>query len=424
MGTNDSPDPAAPPIDPIVRFKLSVMMFLQFAIWGAWATVIGNYLLHLQYSKEDVGWIGSLMPLGGMVGPILLMFSQLADRFVASEKLLGVFHLLGAACLYWVSTISGAGQFWGLFAAMAVYALLYNASLALANSITFTHSVGERDFPSIRVLGTIGWIAAGLALDYVLGSKENPVHTGNSFLLMAVGLSVVLGVFCFFLPYTPPSGRSGDALPFVKAFRLFNDPAFAVFFIVSFVITIVLAFYYTFAGVYLEKSLGVTKVASTLIWGQVAEIFFMLLLPWFLRTMGMKGVLALGMLAWGVRYVLFAMAAGKDELRSLAYIGILLHGVCFDFFFAAAFIYVDKRAPSDIRPSAQALFTFLTYGAGMFIGNVVGGYLAGGLTHQNADGTETMDWSTFWFVPAGGVLVSLLVFVALFRADNRPKTAG
>ncbi|HVK09424.1 MAG TPA: MFS transporter [Gemmataceae bacterium] len=421
---DDQPNPAAdsaPPLDVGVRMKLSIMMFLQFAIWGSWATVVGNYLDHLKFSKEDIGWIGSLMPLGGMVGPMLLIFSQLADRFVASEKLLGAFHLLGAGCLYWVSTITDAGQFWPMFAAMSAYALLYNATLALSNSITFTHVVGERDFPSIRVLGTIGWIAAGFALDYVLGSKEKPVHTGNTFLLMAVGLSAVLGVFCFFLPATPPSGRKGDALPFVKAFGLFKDPAFAVFFGVSFVITIVLAFYYSFTGLYLGKSHGVTNIASTMIWGQVAEIFFMLLLPWFLRTMGMKGVLTLGMLCWGLRYALFAFSAGKEELYSMAFVGILLHGICFDFFFAAAFIYVDKKAPPDIRPSAQALFTFLTYGAGMFIGNIVAGYLAGFLTTKTAEGAEVVDWQTFWLVPAVGVFVSMLAFVALFRNGRESR---
>lgn len=421
MATASVPaDPAAAPaLDPVVRVKLSVMMFLQFAIWGAWATVIGNYLDYLKFSKEDIGWVGSLMPLGGMVGPILLIFSQLADRYVASERLLGIFHLLGAACLYSVSAVTGPDQFWLLFVTMSVYALLYNATLALANSITFTHVQGERDFPSIRVLGTIGWIAAGLALDKVLGSKDHPVHTGNTFLLLAAALSVVLGVFSFLLPHTPPSGKKGDALPFMKAFALFKDPAFAVFFGVSFVITIVLAFYYTFTGLYLGESHGVTNIASTMIWGQVAEIFFMLLLPWFLRTMGMKGVLALGMLCWGVRYLLFAVSAGKDDLYPLAFLGILLHGICFDFFFAAAFIYVDKRAPADIRPSAQALFTFLTYGLGMFIGNVVGGQLAGALTTKTADGADAMDWTTFWYVPAAGVLVSLAAFLVLFRSDDR-----
>jgi nucleoside transporter len=414
--------PTSSSLDMGIRIRLSIMMFLQFAIWGSWATVIGNYLDHLKYSKEDIGWVGSLMPLGGMIGPILLIFSQLADRFVASERLLGVLHLLGAGCLYWVSTLTGPDQVWLLFTAMAVYALIYNITLALANSVTFTHVNGERDFPSIRVLGTIGWIAAGLALDHVLGSKESPVHTGNTFLVMAAVLSAVLGVFSFFLPHTPPSGKPGDALVFTKALRLFKDPAFAVFFIVSFVITIVLAFYYNFTGLYLGKSHGVTNIASTMIWGQVAEIFFMLLLPTFLRTMGMKGVLALGMLAWGVRYVLFALSAGNEALYSWAFVGILLHGICFDFFFAAAFIYVDKRAPSDIRPSAQALFGFLTYGAGMFLGSVAAGYLADFLSSKDEAGKDVVDWSTFWYVPAIGVFISLLVFVVLFRTPKEEKT--
>lgn len=406
------------PLDMGVRIKLSIMMFLQFAIWGSWATVIGNYLKHLQFTQEQIGWVSSLMPLGGMIGPMLLILSQLADRFVASQRLLGAMHLAGAACLYWVSTLTGPSQFWTLFLSMSMYALLYNVTLALTNSITFSHCVGERDFPSIRVLGTIGFISAALTLDYVLGSKKAPVYLTNSFLLLAVGLSAVLGVVSFMLPHTPPSGKKGEAMPFIKALRLFKDPAFAVFFGISFVITIVLAFYYNLTGQYLEKSHGVTNVATTMMWGQVAEIFFMLLLPTFLRTMGMKGVLALGMLCWGVRYTLFSVSAGNESLYSLAFIGILLHGICFDFFFAAAFIYVDRRAPSDIRPSAQALFSFLTYGAGMFIGSVAGGYLAGALTSKDEMGKEVIDWSTFWLVPAVGVLVSLAAFVALFRTGR------
>ena len=299
-----------------------------------------------------------------------------------------------------------------MFAAMSLYALLYNVTLALANSITFTHVVGSATSRASASWGQSGGSRPGSRWTTSSG-RDKPVTAGNSFLLMAVGLSVVLGIFSFFLPNTPPSGRRATRPSSRRS--AYKDPVFAVFFGVSFVITIVLAFYYSFTGLYLKQSHGVENIASTMIWGQVAEIFFMLLLPWFLRTMGMKGVLTLGMLCWGIRYCLFAFSAGKSELYSMAFVGILLHGICFDFFFAAAFIYVDKKAPADIRPSAQALFTFLTYGAGMFIGNIVAGYLAGFLTTKVTDGPDVMDWQTFWLVPAIGVFVATLAFVLMFR---------
>jgi nucleoside transporter len=415
LGTADTSN--APPLDVGVRTKLSTMMFIQFAIWGSWATVFGNYLAHLNFEKDQIGWLTGLMPLGGIIGPMLLIFSQLPDRFVASQKLLGVFHLISGGLFVWVASIETKEQYSLLLIAMFAYAIFYNMTLALSNSVAFANCIGERDFPSLRVLGTIGWIVAGLVLDFVLGSKDKAVHTGNTFLYMSAGLSIVLGVVSFVLPHTPPSGKSGDALPFLKAISLFRDHSFAVFFGVSFIITIVLAFYYNFTGQYLGSSHGVKNIASTMIWGQVAEIFFMLLLPVFLKALGMKLVLAFGMLCWGIRYALFAISAGNPDLFILAFIGILLHGICFDFFFAAAFIYVDKKAPDDIRASAQALFSFLTYGAGMFIGSIVAGYLGKALTTK-VDGVEVTDWATFWWVPSVGVLISLAIFVALFRGGE------
>jgi nucleoside transporter len=408
---------AVPRLDPGLRINLSIMMFLQFAIWGAWATVIGNYLKHLKFDETVVGWVGALMPLGAIIAPMIV--GQLADRYVASEKLMAVLHLGGAALMYWVAQIQGEEQLTVLLVALTGYALLYNPTLALSNSIVFAHVPdGQRDFPGIRVLGTIGWIAAGFALDYVLAADGTPVDETNRFLLLTAGLSAVLGVYSFFLPHTPPSGKSGDPLPFVKALGLFRNSSFAVFFGVSFVITIVLAFYYSFTPLYL-KQVHKVPVASTMIWGQVAETVLLPLLPLFLWFMGMKWVLALGMFCWGLRYAFFAMSAGGQPY-ALAFLGILLHGACFDFFFAAGFIHVDNEAPKDIRASGQALFGFLTYGLGMFIGSIVGGYLAKALTTGEPPNDVT-DWATFWWIPSVGVLVSLLIFVVFFRMN--PKKA-
>lgn len=404
-----------PSLDPGLRMNLSIMMFLQFAVWGAWYTVIGNYLTFLGFDASIVGWVYSLMPLGAVVSPLIV--SQLADRYVASERLMAILHLLGAIAMYYVAQIKSKDQVVELLTLLTAYSLFYNPTLALSNSIVFSHVPdGQRDFPGIRVLGTLGWIAAGLVLDFVLGTEQKPAFESNQFLLLTAGLSGVLGIYSFFLPHTPPSGKPGDALPFVKAMELFRDPSFAVFFGVSFVITIVLAFYYGFTGIYLEKAQGVKSVASTMIWGQVAETVLLPLLPFFLWFMGMKWVLALGMFCWGLRYAFFALG----QPYALIFLGILLHGACFDFFFAAGFIHVDNEAPKDIRASGQALFGFLTYGLGMFFGSIVGGYLAKALT-TGTPPNEGVDWQTFWLVPSIGVLASLAVFVIFFRMH--PKRA-
>jgi nucleoside transporter len=406
--------PAVPRLDPGLRMNLSIMMFLQFAVWGAWYTVIGNYLTFLGFDASIVGWVYSLMPLGAVVSPLII--SQLADRYVSSERLMAVLHLLGAVAMYYVAQIKSKDEVVALLTLLTAYSLVYNPTLALSNSIVFSHVPdGQRDFPGIRVLGTLGWIAAGLVLDFALGT-EKPAFESNQFLLLTAGLSAVLGVYSFFLPHTPPSGKAGDPLPFVKAMGLFRDSSFAVFFGVSFVITIVLAFYYGFTGIYLEKAQGVKSVASTMIWGQVAETVLLPLLPLFLWAMGMKWVLALGMFCWGLRYAFFAVG----EPYALVFLGILLHGACFDFFFAAGFIHVDNEAPKDIRASGQALFGFLTYGLGMFFGSIAGGYLAKALT-TGTPPNEAIDWQTFWLVPSIGVLASLAVFVLFFRMH--PKRA-
>ena len=422
---------SAPRLDPKVRVQLSIMMFLNFAIWGSWFTVLGNRLGALGLS-DSIGSIFGTMALGTIFAPIFI--GQIADRYFSSEKLLGLLHLAGAGLLYYMSTLGGPGPvpdganeaikadyaalaasasttFW--WVALA-YALVYSPTIALTSSITFSHVPdGQRDFPSVRVLGTVGWIAAGLGVDYVLRFFTATPQTSEFPFLMAAVLSAVLGVYSFFLPKTPPRGKAGDALPFVRAFSLLKIPSFAVFFAASFAITIVLAFYYNYTGVYLEKVHGYEKVATTMTLGQGSELVLLFLLPWFLIRFGMKAVLAVGMLAWGVRYLLFAFAptAPASFIDPMVLIGVALHGVCFDFFFAAGFIHVDKTAPRDIRGSAQALFVFLTYGVAMYLGSELSNVLAN--VYMPKDGVP--DWQTFWLLPAIGVLVVFVVFLVGFR---------
>lgn len=400
---------AKPPLEIGLRIPLSTLHFLEFAIWGAWWVVLGNYLNSRGFARKDIGRIYATIPIGSVIAPMFV--GTIADRYFASEYVMGVSHLLGAALLLWMTRISKPGLF---FVVALLYAIVYAPTLALVNSLVFAHIPdATRDFPTIRVLGTIGWIVAGLSLKFFL-KPDQPVNSRP--LLIAAVLSAVLGVFSFFLPHTPPSAEEGK-IPFVAAFELLNDPSFAVFFGVSFFITIALAFYFSFTALYLESEVGVRShnVGPLMTIGQWMEILFMLLLPWFLKELGMKWVLTIGMAAWGVRYALFS--AGRPY--ALVLLGIALHGICFDFFFAAGFIHVENTAPKAIQASGQSLFAVLTYGMGMWIGSEASGWLNQWATSEQTD-PETgevvrqTDWKKFWAVPCVGVAVCLLVFVLLF----------
>lgn len=415
-----------PPLPLGLRMNLSIMMFLQFAVWGAWFVVFFPYLTGKGFTPTQAGALIGNMALGAIIST--LFAGYIADRFISSEKLMAVCHLLGAGLLYWMAQIQSPDQYALLFAVSLVYSLLYNPTLALSNSIAFTHIPdATRDFPGIRVLGTLGWIAVGFMIDILFKQiVQNPDGTettltassSNGPLILAAILSAILGLYSFFLPPTPPSGKPGDTVPFVKAIGLFKDFSFAVFFTVSFGITIVLAFYYTCTSEFIEKAAGVTNTGSTMLIGQVAELILLPLLPLFLYRFGMKWVLALGMFCWGLRYFLFSMGGPEGLPFAMVMIGIALHGVCFDFFFAAGFIYVDNEAPRDIRASGQALFSFLTYGVGMWLGNLVAGGLRGYYTNPD---TGTVNWSSFWIVPSVGVMVALVIFVLLFRQQQMTR---
>jgi hypothetical protein len=474
----------AAPLSLELRIPFSILHFLEFAIWGAWFVVLGNYLDALKFSRKDIGRIYATMALGTVITPMFV--GTIADRYFAGEQLMGALHLIGCILLFWLATIRTARLFYWV---ALLYALAYAPTLALVNSIPFAHlEAAGRDFPSIRVLGTIGWIVAGLSLRLLIQPGQ-PVN--NRPLLLAATLSLILGVFSFFLPHTPPAAAGSGAeavakvndgkvtdvrvvnagtgyrappaiaviggggkgaevraqvtaegiigsievvnpgegytspptiqlptagIPFLKAFALLADPPFAIFFGVSFFITLALAFYYSWTALFLERGAGVRpeNVGPLMTIGQWMEIIFLLLLPWFLEQLGMKWVLALGMAAWTIRYGIFATRGPLPLLL----VGVALHGICFDFFFAAGFIHVDNTAPAAIKSSAQSLFAVLTYGLGMWLGTEASGWLNQWFTVETFDpkiGTNVRvtDWSKFWLVPCIGALVSLVAFVAL-----------
>ncbi len=435
---------AAPPLLMPLRTNLSVMMFLQFAIWGAWFVVFFPYLLNFGFTGTQAGALIGNMALGAIFSTIFAGY--IADRVMSSEKLMAICHLGGAALLYFIAQIQSPDDYTTLYLLTLGYALLYNPTLVLANSITFHHIPdGQRDFPGIRVFGTLGWIAAGFTIDLVFAGGGKSAAASNGPLLLAAGLSAALGVYSLLLPHTPPK-KQAEGIPFVKALGLFRDFSFAVFFIVSLIITIVLAFYYTVTSAFLSESgavggCGVTNIGSTMLIGQLCELVFLLLLPFLLLRIGMKWVLALGMFCWGLRYFLFANAGAEGLPFAFAIIGIALHGLCFDFFFAAGFIHCDNEAPRDIRASAQALFSFLTYGIGMWLGSMLAGSLRdsyttdktlSGVTLGSDPGandalaaigggpslvatTPVTDWASFWMVPSVGVIACLVVFVLFFQ---------
>lgn len=409
-----TPQLKTPPLAMGLRLNLSLMMFLEFAVWGSWYVVFYPYLKGKGFTDEQAGALMGNFALGAIFSS--LFAGYIADRFFASERMMAVLHLVGAGLLYWMAQIQSPSDYWLLFAVSLAYSLLYNPTLTLANAITFRHVPdGTRDFPGIRVLGTLGWIAVGFLIDALFASGGGTAADTNGPLLMAAAFSALLGIYCLVLPHTPPTAQTGDAIPFLKAVGLFKDFSFAVFFGISFIITIVLAFYFTSTSDFLKEAAGVKRIGSTMLIGQVCELIFLPLLPLFLWRLGMKWVLSLGMLCWGIRYALFAHGGPEGLPFALVIAGVALHGLCFDFFFAAGFIHVDNEAPRDIRASGQALFSFLSYGVGMWLGSLLAGKLMA---------VYAGDWYHFWLVPCIGVLASLTVFVLFFRLKPSKQKAA
>ncbi|MCE2805945.1 MAG: MFS transporter [Gemmataceae bacterium] len=387
---------------PVNVILLGVMMFLQFAVWGAWFVTLGVYLEKgLGFSGAWIGAIYGTMALGTIFSPMIV--GAIADRYFNSEKLMGILHLVGGVLLLILPVVGTNPE--AFYAIALLYALLYSPTLALANSITFSHVPnGTVWFPILRTFGTIGWVVVGLFVGFVLPSliklPEGTTVDATAYpLYLAGGLSILLGFFSFLLPATPPTGKAGEMLPAIKALGLLKDPSFAIFFGVSFVITIVLAFYYGFTGNYLADSIlpklpgdmRPDSVAPVMAIGQIAEMLILPFLGACLYFLGMKWVLAIGMFAWGLRYLLFAFGSGGEPAAIgpfLVIASLALHGICFDFFFAAGFIHVDNNAPKEVRASGQALFTFLTYGLGMWLGNTISGVIVDKYTLFNEVGGE------------------------------------
>ncbi len=396
-----------------IRIQLSVLMFLEFFIWGAWYVTMKVYLQKVLHASDvQVGDAYSAMAIATIISPFFI--GMVADKFFSAQRLSGALHLAGAAILFYLTRIGNADTFYWF---LLLYSLIYAPTLALSNSIAFRQMRDPgKEFASIRVFGTIGWIVTGWLIDKIF--HISPAGLGLTFKMAAIA-SAVLGLMSFFLPDTPPKAK-GTKTTFSQilgsdAYVLFKDRSFLVFFFSSILICIPLSFYYSQTYDFLVDK-GMADAASNMTFGQLSEALCILLIPFFFRRLGVKWMIAVGMIAWTLRFLFFSYGDGGPNLWML-FAGIILHGVCFDFFFVTGQIYTDSKAGQTIQSSAQGMITMATYGIGMLIGSLLSGYVARnytttGLVHL---------WKSIWMVPAGistGVLVSFL----LFFKDNK-KTA-
>jgi nucleoside transporter len=408
-------------MQPAARFKLSVMMFLQFALWGSWFVTLGTYLLEIGFDGIQVGAAYSTMNWGAILAPVIA--GAVADRFFQAQKVLGILHLVGAALLWWISTITEPTTFfWTLLA----YAICYMPTLGLANAICF-HQMSDpgKQFGLVRAAGTFGWIVVGWVVGFIV-----PQFTGGSIeatsmpLKIGAGISLVLGLYAFALPATPPS-TAGKRPTFAQALGLetlgyMKDRSFAIFVLGSLLICIPLSFYYSFANAFLNES-GMQGAAGKMTFGQMSEVIFLVLIPFFFARLGVKKMLLIGMAAWVLRYLLFAYG-NNGNLVALLYGGIILHGVCFDFFFVTGQIYVDKTVQRTQRAAAQGFIHVVTYG----IGQLIGSWAAGAVVDRFAvteNGTTSHAWICIWLVPAAMAFVVLLLFAFFFREPPRERVA-
>jgi nucleoside transporter len=401
----------------IIKTQLSIMMFLEFFIWGGWFVTLGTFMgNNLNATGAETGMAYSTQSWGAIIAPFII--GLIADRFFNAEKILGVLHLVGAILMFQMSQTNGFTLFYPYILG---YMICYMPTLALVNSVSFNQMKNPaKEFSFVRVWGTVGWIAAGLAISYIFhwDSTEN-IQAGmlqNTFLLSAIA-SLLLGILSFTLPKTPPRVSKNEKVTLsdilgLDALKLLKDRNFFIFFISSILICIPLAFYYQNANPFLSE-IGLKNPTGIMTIGQISEVLFMLLLPVFFTKYGFKKTILFGMLAWAIRYLLFAYG-NAGEYTYMLLLGIGLHGICYDFFFVSGQIYTDSKAGQKIKSAAQGLITLATYGVGM----LVGFWIAGKISDTNLISQNNHDWHQIWMFPAIFAFVVMLIFAFFFKNEN------
>lgn len=394
-----------------LRIQLSLMMLLEYVVWGAWYVTLNTYLTAtLHFTGQQAGAVFGTTALASMISPFFA--GRIADRYFAVERVMAVLHLAGAVLLFFAARITSFG---GLYAIMLAYCLCYFPTMSLANSLAFRNiSDSGRQFPLIRVFGTLGWILIGLLVGWMgIESSAKP-------LLLAAGASVVMGIFSLTLPHTPPTpGSSRTSIRTalgLDALVMLKDRSFAIFLIASVLACIPLTFYFSFTNPYLNDA-GVRNAAGKMTIGQLSEVGMMLAMPFIFRRVSVRSILLLGLAAWTIRYVLLAFGNAAGGMW-MFYIAIALHGICYDFFFMTGQMFTDQQAPPHLRSTAQGLYTFLTYGVGMLMGSWLSGVTIDFFTHS-AGGVLVYGWSSFWLTSAGSAAVIFLMIAIFFRSRSR-----
>ena len=392
-----------------IKLQLSSMMFLEFFIWGGWFVTMGTFLSQsFSASGSQLAQAYETQSIGAIIAPFII--GLIADRYFSAQKILGFLHLSGALLLYLAGS---SANFVSFYPFILLYMILYMPTLALVNSVAFRQMKDpSKEFPPIRVFGTVGWIIAGLIIGYL--GWESKELLENTFYVTALA-SLILGLFSFSLPNTPPTADKGDysisKILGLDALTLLKDKKYLIFFISSILICIPLAFYYQHANQFLNE-IGMPKAAAVMTLGQISEALFILLLPIFLKRYGIKTTLIVGMAAWVLRYLLFAYGDVGQGTWMLI-LGVILHGICYDFFFVSGQIYTDFKAGEQFKSSAQGLITLATYGLGM----LVGFRIAGTITDLYANDSGH-DWTQIWMLPSGFALFVLIFFIITFKDEK------
>ncbi|SIQ30876.1 nucleoside permease [Maribacter ulvicola] len=391
-----------------LRIKLSALMLLEYFVWGAWYVTMGTYLLSsLKVGATQVGAAYANLSIAAILSPFFI--GLVADRYFSAKNVLATLHLFGGISLYLISFTDNFQNFWWL---ILLYTLLYMPTISLANSISFSQMTDpDKEFPLIRVFGTLGWITAGLLVGFM------ELEASYLTFQIAAVCSILLATLCLFLPNTPPKGKQNSlsSILGLDALILFKDKSFVIFFISSIIICIPLAFYYSFANPFLND-IGFDNAAGKMTLGQVSEFLFLLLMPFAFRKLGLKKVMLAGMIAWAIRYLFFAFSLEFND-NWILYTAIILHGICYDFFFVSGQIYIAKKAGKSFRNAAQGLITFATYGVGMLIGSYVSGWVTNMFT-SSKNSTINYDWQFIWLVPAAIAIITAILFMILFKENK------